>query len=138
MSIDGLLTAFYQRAAKEAARYNLTATEFNLLRVCLRRQEECTATELARILPVDTSRISRMVTVLVDRGLLRRRRLPSDRRVVMLSLTEEGVEMTSQILEVINQNNTRLMEGIDEDEIRVFSSVVSRIVANHTAMQNSE
>lgn len=138
MSIDGLLTAFYQGAAKEAARYNLTATEFNLMRVCLRRQEECTATELARILPVDTSRISRMVTVLVDRGLLRRRRLPSDRRVVMLSLTEEGVEMTSQILEVINQNNTRLMEGIDEDEIRVFSSVVSRIVANHTAMQNSD
>ena len=50
----------------------------------------------------------------------------------MLSLTEEGVEMTSRILEVINQNNTRLMEGIDEDEIRVFASVVSKIVANHT------
>ena len=62
MSIDGLLTAFYQRAAEETARYSLTTTAFNLLRVCLRRQEECTATELARILSVDTSRISRIVT----------------------------------------------------------------------------
>ena len=139
VSIDGLLTAFYQGAAREAARYNLTAREFNLLRVCLRREEEeCTATELARILPVDTSRISRMVTILVDKGLLQRRRLPEDRRMVMLSLTEEGVEMTSRILQIVSQNNARLMEGIDEDDIRVFEFVVSRIVANHTAMQSSE
>ena len=137
-SIDGLLTAFYQSAGREAARYNLSVPEFNLLRTCLRRGEECTATELARILPVDASRISRMVTILVDRGLLQRRRLPEDRRVVMLSLTEEGVEMTSQILQVINQNNARLMEGIDEDEIRVFLSVASRILSNHIAMQSSE
>ena len=137
-SIDRLLTAFYQGAARETARYNLTAREFNLLRACLRREDEWTATEMARILPVDASRISRMVTILVDKGLLQRRRLPEDRRVVMLSLTEEGVELTSEILDVINQNNVRLMEGIDEDEIRVFASVVSRIVANHTAMQSSE
>lgn len=137
-SIDGLLTAFYQGAAKEAARYNLTAHELNLLSACLRRKEECTATELARILPVDASRISRIVTILVDRGLLRRRRLPSDRRVVMLSLSEEGVELTSRILDSINQNDARLMEGIDEDEISVFASVVSRVVANHDAMQSSE
>ena len=58
--------------------------------------------------------------------------------MVMLSLTEEGVELTSRILNVINQNNARLMEGIDEDEIRVFASVASRILANHTAMQDSE
>ncbi len=50
----------------------------------------------------------------------------------------QPVKLTSRILEVINQNNTRLMEGIDEDEIRVFASVVSEIVANHTAMQNSD
>ena len=138
VSIDGLLTSFYQRAEEEAVRYNLTATEFNLLRVCLRRQEECTATELARILPVDTSRISRMVTILVDRGLLRRRRLPSDRRVVMLSLSEEGVELTSRILRSIDRNSARLTEGIDEDEIHVFTSVAYRIVANHDAIQSSE
>lgn len=137
-SIDDLLTAFYQGAAKEATRYNLTVPEFNLLRTCLRREEECTATELARVLPVDASRISRMVTILVDRGLLQRRRLPEDRRVVMLSLTEEGVEMTSQILQIINQSNASLMEGIEEEEIRAFASVVSRILANHAAMRSSE
>ena len=137
-SIDGLLTAFYQSAAREAARHNLTPNEFNLLRACLRRGEECTATELARILPVDASRISRIVTILVDRGLLRRRRLPDDRRVVMLSLSDEGVELTSRILQSINQSSARLIEGIDQDEIRIFASVVSRIVANHTAIQSSK
>ena len=96
-SVDGLLTAFYRGTAKETARYNLTTPEFNLLNACLRREEECTATELARVLPVDASRISRIVTILVDRGLLRRRRLPEDRRVVMLSLSEEAGHFQSQI-----------------------------------------
>lgn len=137
-SIDGLLNAFYQGTSKEAARYDLTAHEFNLLSACLRRKEECTATELARVLPVDASRISRIVTILVNRGLLKRRRLPSDRRVVMLSLSEEGVELTTRILRRIHRNSARLMEGIDEDEIHVFTSVVSRIVTNHDAIQSSE
>ena len=137
-SIDDLVTVFRQGAARQAAYYNLTTQEFNLLSACLRREGGCTATELARILLVDASRISRMVTILVDRGLLRRRRCPEDRRVVMLSMSEEGVELTSRILQSINQNNARLIGGIDEDEIRVFASVVSRLVANHTAMQSSE
>ena len=50
----------------------------------------------------------------------------------------QPVKLTFQILEVINQNNIRFMEGIDEDEIHVSASVGSRIVADHTTMQNSE
>ena len=50
-------------------------------------------------MPTDPSRISRMVTKLVDMGLLRRRRLRNDRRIVMLRLTPEGNELTSQLVE---------------------------------------
>ena len=136
--VAGLENAVFKGVSKEVALYDLNAIEFNLLRNCLETGGEVTATELAEVLPVDTSRISRVVTILVDKGLLQRRRLTDDRRVVMLSLTEEGRETTSRILRSMESHDAMLVEGIDEDEMRIFVSVTSRILANYAAMQKAD
>ena len=75
--------------AELAASYGLIPLDFALLRLFLER-EEWTATQLAEALPVNVSRVSRVVTKMVGMGLMRRRRRRNDRRVVMLALTEEG------------------------------------------------
>ena len=137
-SVSDLMNAFYKGTSDEAARYDLTATQFNLLRVCFEWREECTATELAQVLPVDASRISRIISSLVDRGLLQRRRRFDDRRIVMLTLSEEGKELTSQILQELNLQDAMLAKGIEVEDMRVFVSVVSRMVANYTAIQRAE
>ncbi len=133
--VAGLVNAVDKGMANEVAPYGLTSMEFSLLRHCL--EEECTATHLAQVLPVDGSRVSRLVTGLVEKGLLRRRRLRSDRRIVMLRLSDEGRELTSDIVEKMKLYDAMLTEGIDEEEMRVFVSVSARIVANHAAMQES-
>ena len=56
------------------------------------RQEECTTTQLAQILPVTPSLISRVVTKMVNRGLMRRRRLRNDRRIVIADVDRGGEE----------------------------------------------
>ncbi len=128
----GLANAVERGLAKELAPYHLTPMEFNLLRFCLIEQsEEITATQLAQMLPVDASRVSRIVTAVVDRGLLVRRRLPEDRRVVMLHLSSDGRDLTVRALAAMDAFVARLMEGIDEDDIQVFVSVFSKMVANH-------
>ncbi|MDE0475590.1 MAG: winged helix-turn-helix transcriptional regulator [Chloroflexi bacterium] len=131
--VAGLVNAVDKGMASEVAPYGLTPLEFSLLRHCL--EEECTATHLARVLPVDGSRVSRLVTGLVDKGLVRRRRLRRDRRIVMLRLSEEGRELTTDIVEKMKIYDAILTEGIDEEEMRVFMSVSSRIIANHAALQ---
>ena len=131
--VAGLVNAVDKGLASEVAPYGLTPLEFSLLRHCL--EEECTATHLARVLPVDGSRVSRLVTGLVDKGLVRRRRLRRDRRIVMLRLSEEGRELTTDIVEKMKIYDAILTEGIDEEEMRVFMSVSSRIIANHAALQ---
>ena len=124
--------------AREVASHALHQQEADLLEICFERGEECTATQLAEFLPVDPARISRLVTRLVDLGLLSRRRLRSDRRVVMLRLTDEGAELAAQILQSTERYSARLTEGISQDDMRVFESVASRIVANHTAMRQPD
>ncbi|MXY79598.1 MAG: winged helix-turn-helix transcriptional regulator [Chloroflexi bacterium] len=134
--ITELFNALDKAMTQEVAPHGITNLEYDLLWYCM--EGERTATELAQVLPVDGSRISRLVTGLVDRGLLRRRRLRSDRRIVMLSLTDEGRETTSGIFENMQQYYTMLTEEIGEEELRVFASVTARIVAKHAAVQGSE
>ena len=136
----GLANAVERGLAKELAPYHLTPMEFNLLRFCLIEQgEEITATQLAQMLPVDASRVSRIVTAVVDRGLLVRRRLPEDRRVVMLHLSEEGRDLTLRALGSMDAFVARLLTGVSEDDVQVFVSVFAAMVANHaTFMEQYE
>lgn len=95
---------------------------------------ECSATQLAEVLPVDPSRISRLVNGMVNMGLLRRRRTPTDRRIVMLRLTEKGNELTLHISERVNAYYAKLTEGIGEDEMREFVSTATKVLANYATM----
>lgn len=136
--VVGLVNAVERGTTQGAAPDGLTSLEFYFLTICLEMEREVTATELAHWLPVDASRISRIVTALVDKGLLLRRRLREDRRVVMLRLSDEGKELTLRVRDRVDAFTASLMEGVGEDELRVFLSVASRIIANHAALQESQ
>ncbi len=131
--VAGLVNAVDKGMADEVAPYDLSTLEFSLLRFCM-EQVECTATQMGEVLPSDAPRISRMVSRLVDMGLLSRRRLRSDRRVIKLRLTEEGRELTSQLVQRVRAYEEMLTESISEKELRAFASIASKIVANHASL----
>lgn len=124
--------------AKVTAPYGLTTLEFDCLGFCLDLDKETTATDLASYLPVDASRVSRIVTMLVDKGLLRRRRLRTDRRIVMLRLSNEGKELALQVRQSVNLFVASLVEGISRRDLQSFVSVASTIVANQIAVDQPE
>ena len=68
-------------------------------------------------------------------GLMRRRRLRSDRRVVMLALSEEGKALALELHRRAQANDAGLLEGVSEEEMAVFASVLSKAMANYTALQ---
>ena len=132
--VGGLGNAVYKGIAAEVASYDLAPLDIQLLRVC-QHTGECTATYLGQLLPVDVSRISRLVTDLADKGLVRRRRLRSDRRIVMLRLTPEGERLTSEVTRRMQAYYERLTRGFSEQEMRTFAAVAQGIIANYEAMQ---
>ena len=131
--VAGLANAVYKGIADEVAPYDLYPLDVQLMMIC-RETRECTATRLAELLPVDASRVSRLVTGLADKGLLRRRRLRRDRRVVMLRLTPAGEQMIADVSERMQMYYARLTEGFSEHEMRAFSTIAQGIVANYEAM----
>ena len=132
--LESLLNTFHRGMLEDLKPYDLSPVEFSVLTVCLRKGE-CTATQLARILPVEASRISRIVSRLFDKGLLHRRRLRNDRRIVMLRLSESGIELISGMSRRIQKFNVELVQGISDEEVRIFASVASKILENYGARE---
>ena len=135
--VASLVNAVDKGLADEVTPYGLIPSEFNLLRTCL-ENGPCTATQLAEVLPVDASRISRMVTRLVNLGLLRRQRLRSDRRVVLLHLTDKGTDLTTRVNERVQVHVGKLLQGVSESEMRAFMLLTERITENYDGLREAD
>ena len=132
-----LVNAVTRGVEREAVAYDLTPTEFAAVRLFL-IDLEWTVTELAQMLSVDASSMSRVVNNLVERGLLSRRRPREDRRLVFLKLTEEGVALGLELHERAHSHEERLTRGISPEDLEAFLATIRRIVANHAAMEESD
>ena len=116
-------------------KYNLTGMEYTLLRSFLDKGE-WTATQLTDVLPVKAPRISRLVNGLVERGFLQRSTPGHDRRVVVLSLTDEGNAITSDVRERVIEYQSKLVTDISEEEKKKFLATVAKIARNHATLSN--
>ena len=132
--VAGLANAVARSMAELTESNGLMPLDFALLRLFLER-EEWTTTQMAEALPVTLSLVSRVVTKMVGMGLMRRRRRRSDRRVVMLALTEEGKALTLELHRSAQAYDAKLSEGVSEEDLAVFASVLSKVMANYTALQ---
>ncbi|ADI25838.1 MarR family winged helix-turn-helix transcriptional regulator [Geobacillus sp. C56-T3] len=104
----------------------MTHDQYYLLRY-IRRRGTCTSTELAAMFGVNKSAVTAMTNRLVDKGWLRRDRDENDRRVIVLSLTEQGEAWIAEM----DRNVYRLVEEViarfPEEEIEAFIRTYERL-----------
>ena len=134
--VTGLVNAVARGMARIVAAHGLSHIDFALLRLFL-GAEEWTITQLAEMLPLAPSGISRSVSKLVDRKLIRRRRLLSDRRVVILTLTDKGLQLTRDLHVRVQAFDSRLCEDVSEEEMAVFAAVTAKVMANYATLEQS-
>ena len=121
---------------REAAAYDLTPMELAVVRLFL-TDLEWTATELAQMISVGASTMSRVVNKLVDSGVQSRCRPREDRRLVFLKLTEEGVALCFELREKAHSYDKILTRGISAEDLETYLATIRRIMANHAALEES-
>ena len=131
-----LINAVVKGVERQIEPAGLISMEFSILK-SFAEKSEWTVTQLADVLPADAPRISRLVSKLVDRGLLRRRRRTDDRRVVLLRLTQQGKDLSDELRQRVNEHESRLLEGVSPEELETLRAVTSKILANHATMEQS-
>ena len=73
--------------------------------------------DLAELGHVSPPTISRKLDILVDKGLVSRRRDPNDRRSVLLDVTEEGRSTLEGMREYVNQRLSGYLDKLTDDEL---------------------
>ena len=93
-----------------------------------------TAAELARECQLDAGAMTRLLDRLEAKGLLRRERIATDRRVVTISLTEDGRAAAKEIPQVLCRVQNAYLADFSETEFETLKIFLRRLLnnANHT------
>ena len=87
----------------------------------------CSQEELARELCINKSTVARNLTCLEEKGYVTRTPLPSDKRQFSVHPTEKMRAALPEIKRASEEWMLLLSEGISEDELAVFNSVLLRM-----------
>jgi DNA-binding MarR family transcriptional regulator len=115
------------RAAETAMRpHGLTSVQWAPLMIISRGGNPT----VARDLNTDTGAMTRMLDRLEAKGLLMRTRSATDRRVVELTLTEQGRELTTLIPHHLASVYNNHLAGFSLEEFNELKSLLRRIITN--------
>ncbi len=83
--------------------------------------------ELARELCINKSTVARHLTSLEEKGYISRTPQPCDKRQFSVYPTEKMLSVYPEIRQVSGEWMTLLSEGIPEEELEIFNSVLERM-----------
>ncbi|MBN3778950.1 MarR family transcriptional regulator [Burkholderia sp. Ac-20345] len=83
---------------------------------------------LAKLVGVDSGRMTRLLDVLTSRGLVERARSDKDRRVVEVSLTQEGWETIARSAQVIPEMRRRRFAHFTQSDFDALSGLVRKLL----------
>jgi len=116
---------------RRAAEHNLSIIQARLLGVL--RDRKPTMNELARILGLDKSSVTGLVDRAERRGLVMRVPSATDRRVVLVSLTDDGRALVSQAAACFETDVVTMLERLPAQDRDALSRLVNRLLAAHAA-----
>jgi DNA-binding MarR family transcriptional regulator len=104
----------------------LTVDQFNMIRF-MQFNGRSTPSELAEVFGVGKSSITAIISRLSDKGLIRRLSEESDRRIVILTLTEEGRRLCESIDARVETMLAGIMNHFGEQEAEQFISTFEKL-----------
>jgi DNA-binding MarR family transcriptional regulator len=112
--------------------WGLTAQQYNALRLLRARgAEPLTTLGLAGKLISKAPDITRLLDKLVERGLIVRRRLEGDRRVVEISITPDGLALLERLDEPVRQCHERQLGHLDDEQLARLTQLLRTARAPH-------
>ena len=105
---------------------NLTPGEFSLL-TSIKYNKGASQIELAGIYDIDKSTLSHSIKKMVERGLIFRKMLKSDRRYYGLSLTPTGRQLLKQVTSIVESQEELMESVLTSSEKEKFLQILSRI-----------
>jgi len=98
--------------------------------VHLSQESEVRQDVLVAKIGVDKAIGTRVIRKLSEADYIQRRRDPENHRAYLISLSDKGVAMKSEILEVLDSINATLFENFTKKERKMTHRLIDRMIAN--------
>ncbi|MDQ0418877.1 DNA-binding MarR family transcriptional regulator [Croceifilum oryzae] len=92
--------------------------------------DEVSQKALQQVMNIDNAAITRHLKQLEAKEMIVRRKKPSDNRITLVSLTDEGRQKISSYQEEKQRFVTSILKGFDEKELDVLLDILNRIKNN--------
>ena len=121
---------------KQLQQYNVTPIQYALLK-CLWDEDEQAPSQLAQRLYLDSSTVTGIMSRLEEKALIVREYSKTDRRRIIVCLTDAGRALQKPIEALIEETNRLVTQGLSAQEQRQLQEQLLHIAdqANHLAAQ---
>ena len=126
--LQNLVKVLVAGLKRQLSPYGIDAVEYTVLSVCL-AVGPTSIRDLRELVPIDYGHMSRTASRLEDKGLLQKVRLRDDRRLVRLSMTEEGVTLIPELVERVHEYYAHLVRDISHEQLLACMAVMQRMIS---------
>jgi len=114
------------------ARKDMSRSEYELLGMLAMRMEgnqnALSVSEISNFLQITPAGVTHMLNPLEMKGLIERLKDPSDRRVVLISVTPKGVEVAQSLMVEVQEKLTGLIDFLGEDDSRKLIDLMNKVI----------
>ncbi|GGH13549.1 MarR family transcriptional regulator [Sphingobacterium alkalisoli] len=111
--------------------FDLTVDQWTAMRI-IHENSAMTNKELAELCGKDQPTFTRIIDLLIKKGLAERAVHPSDRRCLTLRITENGVTKINQIAPKVAEFRMQAWQNLSEEDFKDFVRILDTIYTNLT------
>ncbi len=90
--------------------------------------------DLADLMLMDKSQLSRLIKALGAKGLIKNKLDPKDARAVVLSLTARGRTLYDDVIKEVIRRNERVLAPLSTAEVQVFDEMLGRLIDHNLTL----
>ena len=124
------ILAWEDQSLRKIGRTDLSVREMHIIEAVsmLEAYGKNTMANIARVLVVSPGSLTTAVNVLVRKGYLKRQRAEYDRRVVLVTLTQDGAAINEKHKQFHEEMMDFIGEALSEEQIEVVIKSLGRLV----------
>ncbi len=122
--------AFIESKLKEEGVDDIVPAYSNILTTICLNNGKIKMSEIGRKVCKDKSTITVLVNRLIDKGYLQKEKCETDKRVILISLTDKALEFKESFVRIKNEVRNVAYTGFSESEKEVFMEMLIRINSN--------
>jgi MarR family transcriptional regulator, transcriptional regulator for hemolysin len=119
---------FAQRQINQAG-FDITIDQWLILQT-IQENAEYSQQQIAEKVFKDFASVTRMIELLVKKGLLERAFHEEDRRRFKLTLTQAGIKIIADVQPIIQQNRKQALQSFPEPDIEIFRKYLITLINN--------